>query len=74
MLENLMEMVKPITETTETVLKLASFSSSRGRCEFGNEIHEHTSISSDAERHGESDSGIIFLERVIFFLRMAEKR
>ena len=74
MLENLMEMVKPITETTETVLKLASFSSSRGRCKFGNEIHEHTSISSDAERHGESDSGIIFLERVIFFLRTAEKR
>ena len=69
-----MEMVKPITETTETVQKLASFSSSRGRCEFGNEIHEHTSISSDAERHGESDSEIIFLERVIFFLRTAEKR
>ena len=69
-----MEMVKPITETTETVLKLASFSSSRGRCEFGNENHEHTSILPDAERHGESDSEIIFLERVIFFLRTAEKR
>ena len=69
-----MEMVKPITETTETVLKLASFPSSRGRCGFGNENHDYTSISADAERNEESDSEIIFLERVIFFLRTAEKR
>ena len=69
--------VKHIPNTpfyTKTVLKCTGNHCSWQCSKKANEIHDDTSISSDAEKHGELESAIIFLWRVKFFLRATEKR
>ena len=60
--------------TRKTVLKCTGNHCSWQCSKKANEIHDDTSISSDAEKHGELESAIIFLWRVKFFRRATEKR